>query len=58
MKQSEFMKWLKKQGATFEDGTRHIKVFLNGERSVIPRHPAKEILKGTIESIKKQLKLK
>lgn len=58
MKQSEFVKWLKKQGATFEDGTRHLKIFLNGRQTIIPRHPSKELKKGLIEGIKKQLGIK
>lgn len=58
MKQSEFVKWLKKQGATFEDGTRHLKIFLNGRQTILPRHPSKELKKGLIEGIKKQLDIK
>ena len=58
MKQSEFVRWLKKQGATFEEGTRHLKIFLNGRQTIIPRHPSKEIKKGLIEGIKKQLGIK
>ncbi|MEO5934350.1 MAG: type II toxin-antitoxin system HicA family toxin [Duganella sp.] len=58
MKQSEFVRWLRQQGATFEDGTNHLKIFLNGERSILSRHPAKELKKGLVEGVKKQLKLK
>lgn len=42
VKQREFVRWLAKQGATFEDGTKHLKVYLNSELSHLPRHPAKE----------------
>ena len=58
MKQSEFVRWLKQKGATFKDGTNHIKVYLNGKQSHLPRHPAKELKKGLIEGVKKQLGLK
>ncbi|QJD91825.1 type II toxin-antitoxin system HicA family toxin [Duganella dendranthematis] len=58
MKQSEFVRWLRQQGATFEDGTNHLKVYLNGQKTILPRHPAKELKTGTVEGIKKQLKLK
>ena len=55
MTHNEFRKWLAKQGATFEEGKRHTKVFLNGRLSVIPRHGRKELPTGTVEAIKKQL---
>lgn len=58
MKQREFVRWLTKQGATFEDGTKHLKVYLNGEMSLLPRHPSKELKMPLVEGVKKQLKLK
>lgn len=58
MKQSEFVRWLKQRGATFEEGTNHTKVKLNGKTSFLPRHPAKELTTGVVEGVKKQLKLK
>jgi mRNA interferase HicA len=58
MKQSEFVRWLKGQGATFKDGSKHIKVYCNGHISHIPRHPSAELKTGLVEGIKKQLKLK
>ena len=58
MKQSEFVRWLTKQGARFEDGTKHLKVYLNGEMSHLPRHPAKELKMPLVEGVKKKLKLK
>ena len=58
MKQSEFVKWLRKQGATFEQGTRHLKVILNDRISYLPRHPSKELKKGLVEGVKKDLNLK
>ena len=58
MKQSEFVKYLKKLGATFEERTNHIRVFLNGQMTHLPRHPSKELKSGLVEGIKKQLKIK
>lgn len=58
MKQSEFVRWLKKQGATFEEGTKHLKIYLNGKQSHVPRHKTEELKPGLIEGIKKQLGLK
>jgi mRNA interferase HicA len=58
VKQSEFVRWLKQQGATFKDGSNHLKVYLNGEQTILPRHPSKELKTGLVEGVKKQLKLK
>ena len=58
MKQSEFVKWLKERGATFEERKNHLRVYCNGEMSHLPRHPAKELKTGIAEGVKKQLKLK
>ena len=58
VKQSEFVRWLKQNGATFEEGANHTKVKLNGKTSFLPRHPAKELTTGLVQSVKKQLNLK
>jgi mRNA interferase HicA len=58
VKQSEFVRWLKQQGATFEEGTNHLKIRLNGKTSHLPRHPSKEIKTGLVQGVKKQLNLK
>jgi mRNA interferase HicA len=58
MKQSEFVKWLSQHGATFKHGKKHLKVYLHGEVSVLPRHPSAELKTWLIEAVKKQLKLK
>ena len=58
VKQSEFVKWLSRHGATFEERKNHLRVFCNGEMSHLPRHPAKELKKGLVEDVKKKLKLK
>ncbi len=58
MKSSEFKRWLAEHGATFKPGKgSHLKVFLNGKQSVLPMH-GKELKKGLIEGIKRQLGLK
>ena len=58
MKQSAFVRWLKQQGAEFKDGTNHLKVYLNGRQTILPRHPVKELKTGLVEGVKKQLNLK
>ncbi|AKD38142.1 type II toxin-antitoxin system HicA family toxin [Pasteurella multocida] len=58
MKQSEFLRWLKAQGVETKEGSNHIKLYLNGNQSALPRHPSKEIAKGTEIAVKKQLGLK
>ncbi|WP_084217388.1 type II toxin-antitoxin system HicA family toxin [Xenophilus azovorans] len=57
MKQSEFKRWLAEQGATFESGKKHLKVYLNGKQTTLPRHPAKELGEGLRKAILKQLGL-
>lgn len=56
--QSEFVKWLPEQGATFKHGTKHLKIYLNGRQSTLPRHPGQELKTGLVEGVKKQLGLK
>lgn len=58
MRQSEFVRWLKDRGATFKDGSKHMKVYLNGKQTIIPRHGSQELKTGLVEGIKKQLGLK
>ena len=58
MKSKEFRRWLAAQGATFAPGKGgHLKVYLNGKRSVLPMHSG-ELKTGLVEAIKKQLGLK
>lgn len=58
MKQSEFVRWLRAQGATFAHGTKHLKVYLNGAQTTLPRHPSCELKTGLVEKVKKDLGLK
>jgi len=57
MKQSEFQRWLASQGATFKQGKKHLKVYLNGKQTSLPRHPSHEIGEGLRKAILKQLGL-
>lgn len=57
MKQSEFKRWLASQGATFKQGSKHLKVYLNGKQTTLPRHPSHEIGEGLRKAILKQLGL-
>ncbi|KAE9528449.1 type II toxin-antitoxin system HicA family toxin [Testudinibacter aquarius] len=58
MKQREFLRWLIAQGVEKKEGSNHIRLYLNGKQSVLPRHPSKEIKTGTVQAVKKQLGLK
>jgi mRNA interferase HicA len=57
-KSSEFKRWLEKQGAVFTPGKgSHFRIELNGKLSILPMH-SKDLKKGLVEGIKKQLGLK
>ena len=53
----ELRRWLKKQGCTFVEESRHTRIVLGSKISRMPRHPSKEIKKGTLQSILKDLGL-
>lgn len=53
MKRSELIKELKDLGATFKEGSKHQKVYLNGKQTTIPRH--NEVKEGVVRAIRKQL---
>jgi mRNA interferase HicA len=58
MKRSELKRWLAERGATFEPAKgSHFRVLLNGKSSILPMH-SKDLGKGLVETIKKQLGLK
>jgi len=58
VKSGEFKRWLAKQGVTFGPGKgSHLHLFLHGRQSVLPMHH-KDISKGLIADIKKQLGIK
>jgi mRNA interferase HicA len=54
----ELRRWLKKQGCAFAEESRHTRIVLGSKVSRMPRHPAKEIKTGTLQSILKDLDLK
>ncbi|MGH9470328.1 MAG: type II toxin-antitoxin system HicA family toxin [Terriglobia bacterium] len=58
MKASELRRWLKKQGCPFAEESRHTRVVLGSKVTRMPRHPAKEVKTGTLQSILKDLDLK
>lgn len=60
MKYSEFRRWLLRQGAEFTKapgGGSHLKVALNGRRSVFPDHGSKEMPEPLRKKIIKDLGL-
>ena len=58
MKYSEFLRFLKKQGAVIRPGKgSHMKVYLNDRMSIFPNHGSKEMPKGLREKILKDLGL-
>jgi len=62
MNYSEFRRWLAKQGCTFEThegGSGHITVRYKDKKTQLPAHgKGKELGKGLVDAIKKQLGLK
>jgi mRNA interferase HicA len=61
MKYSEFRRWLMKQGVKLEphkSGSSHFKATLGDRIASFPDHGTKEIGKGLVEKIKKDLGLK
>jgi mRNA interferase HicA len=58
VKSSEFKRWLEKQGAVFTPAKgSHFHVLLNGRKSILPMHN-KDLGKGLVTTIKRQLGLK
>lgn len=62
MNSKELKRWLEKQGCAFEakkGGSSHLIVKLGDKKSELPMHGhGRELKKGTVEGIKKQLGLK
>jgi mRNA interferase HicA len=58
VKASELKRKLAKAGCSFTEGTNHLVIHYKGNRSLMPRHPAKEIKTGTLQSILKKLGIK
>ena len=56
MNTEQFKRQLLALGATFKQGSKHTKVYLNGKQNTIPRH--KEISEQLVKLIMKQLGIK
>jgi mRNA interferase HicA len=59
MTSAELKRWLEKQGCQF--GTQrgsHLKVYRKGRISIIPMYGKKELARGLVNAIKKDLGLK
>jgi mRNA interferase HicA len=58
MKSTEFKRWLAKQGVKVgrQEGS-HLRLYYQGRISILPMH-SKDLGKGLVETIKKQLDLK
>ena len=56
MNTEQFKRQLLVLGATFKQGSKHTKVYLNGKQTTIPRH--KEISEQLVKLIMKQLGIK
>jgi mRNA interferase HicA len=56
---TELKRWLGKEGCSFKAGkSSHLHIFLGQSQSVMPFHCKKEMKKGLVEKIKKDLDLK
>jgi mRNA interferase HicA len=55
---SELKRKLAKVGCTFVDARRHLAIYYRGNCTIMPRHPAKEVKKGTVQGILKSLGIK
>jgi mRNA interferase HicA len=55
---SELKRKLARAGCTFVDARKHLAIYYQGKCTIMPRHPAKEIKKGTVQSILKSLGIK
>ncbi len=58
VKASELRRWLKKQGCSVVEESKHTRIVLGLKISRMPRHPSKDIKKGALQSILGDLGLK
>ena len=58
MTASELRRRLATLGCRFDDGTKHTIIFYRGKRTLMPRHPSREIKSGTYHGILKRLGIK
>jgi len=54
---NELKRWLQKHGCQFLEGKKHTLAYYLDRFAPIPRHGKKELPKGTVEAIKRQLGL-
>ena len=52
MKQSEFLRWLMQHGVQVRQGAKHLKLYANGEQTILPRHPSKELKQALVDAVK------
>lgn len=57
MKQSEFLRWLMQHGVQVKQGAKHLKLYANGEQTILPRHPSTELKQALVDAVKKKLRL-
>jgi mRNA interferase HicA len=57
LKQNEFLRWLMQHGVEVKHGAKHLKLYANGEQTILPRHPSKELKQALVDGVKKKLKL-
>ncbi len=55
MTAGELKRKLGKIGCAFSEGKKHTRIFRGNRESLMPRHPSKEIKKGTLNGILKDL---
>jgi mRNA interferase HicA len=55
---SELRRKLAKAGCTFVDAKKHLAIYYKGHCTIMPRHPSKEVKKGTVQDILKVLGIK
>ena len=58
MNYKQFRRQLQQLGASFSEGSKHTKVYLNGKQSTLPRHGGQEIGEGLRRQILRQLGVK
>lgn len=55
MKYGQLIKLLREKGVKIEDGTRHLRLSLNGRTTTLKRHPAQEysnlIVRKTLKAL-------
>ena len=58
MTASELKRKLAQAGCTFADAKKHLAIYYKGNCTIMPRHPSREVKKGTVQGILKVLGIK